>query len=70
MPGRLRYPSSRRSSASAATMTVEDAPVLSGYSRILHRSLELKKLDVQLEKGVITVLEYEAQKADAVLRYS
>ncbi len=55
---------------SAAVMTVEDAPILSQYARVLHRSLELKELKAQLDKGVITEREYEMQKTNVVLRYS
>jgi len=55
--------------SAAAVMTLEDTPDLCDYSRAIHRRQEWKKLKAMLEAGLITESEYEAQRAEVLLRY-
>jgi hypothetical protein len=55
--------------SAAATMTLEDTPNLSEYSRAIHRSQEWKKLKEMLAAGIITEQEYESKRAEVVLRF-
>jgi len=55
--------------SAAATLTLEDVPNLSDYSRAIHRRDEWKKLKQMLEAGLITAHEYEIKRADVEKRF-